>query len=149
MFRIASVSKPIAAAALANMVAEGVIDLDRSLFDYVPYYPKKKYDFTLRQLASHTAGFRTYKWKEYMLNETYTIKEGISVFKDDELIFKPGTAYQYTSYDWVLLSLAMQEASGVPFDSYVEDKILSPLGLTDIVPERKETPVENTTKFYS
>ena len=58
IFRIASVSKPIAATALAHMVAEGRIDLEASFYEYVPYYPKKKWDFTIRQLASHTAGAR-------------------------------------------------------------------------------------------
>src|SRR5680860_689391 len=54
IFRIASVSKPISATALAHMVADGLIDLDASFYEYVPYYPKKKWDFTIRQLASHT-----------------------------------------------------------------------------------------------
>ncbi len=149
MFRIASVSKPIAATALAKMVEERIVDLDTSLYVYVPYYPQKKYDFTLRQLAGHTAGFRTYQWKEYMLNTPYSIKDGIAVFKDDDLLFQPGKSYQYTSYDWVLLSLAMQEASGIPFEKYVEDKVLNPLGLNDIKPELKGELTQNLTKFYS
>lgn len=68
IFRIASVSKPIAATALARMVQKGLIDLDASFYSYVPYYPKKKYDFTIRQLAGHTAGIRGYLGKEYALN---------------------------------------------------------------------------------
>lgn len=135
LFRIASVSKPIAATALANMVAEGGIDLDASFYTYVPYYPKKKYDFTIRQLASHTAGIRGYRGTEYGLNEPYTIKEGINIFKDEELLFKPGTDYLYNSYDWVLISLAMEEASGVPFEDYVQEKVLQPLGMKNTFPE--------------
>ncbi len=121
IFRTASVSKPIAATALAHMVADGTIDMDISFYHYVPYFPKKKWDFTIRQLASHTAGIRKYKGKEFALNEPYSIKESIKVFKDDPLLFEPGTGYEYTSYDWVLISLAMQEASGVPFEAYVYD----------------------------
>jgi len=149
LFRIASVSKPIAAVALAKMVAEGTIDLDASLYDYVPYYPKKKYDFTLRQLASHTAGIRGYKGKEYALNKPFSIKEGISVFKDDDLLFEPGTAYLYNSYDWALVSLAMQEASGVPFEAYVQEKVLMPLGLHLTQPEYPEVPIATCACFYS
>ncbi len=130
IFRIASVSKPIAATALAQMVLSGDIDLDASFYDYVPYYPKKKYDFTIRQLAGHTAGIRGYRGTEYGLDQPYTIKESIAIFKDDPLLFEPGTDYNYTSYDWVLISLAMQEVSGIPFETYVKQQVLEPLGMT-------------------
>ena len=129
VFRVASVSKPIAATALAIMVSEGLIDLDSSFYEYVPYYPKKKWDFTIRHLASHTAGIRGYKGMEYGLNRPYNIKQSIEIFKDDELLFEPGTGYLYNSFDWVLISLAMQEASSVPFEAYVQEKVLEPLGM--------------------
>lgn len=145
--RIASVSKPIAATALAHMVSEKIIDLDTSFYNYVPYFPKKKWDFNIRQLASHTAGIRKYRGKEFALNQPYSIKESIEVFKDDPLLFEPGTGYEYTSFDWVLISLAMQEASGIPFETYVKTKVLEPLGMTNTVTPL--TPDENDTHFYT
>ncbi|RKR07774.1 CubicO group peptidase (beta-lactamase class C family) [Maribacter vaceletii] len=147
-FRIASVSKPIAATALAHMVADGLINLDASFYDYVPYYPKKEWDFTIRQLASHTAGIRSYEGMEYALNKPYTIKESIAIFKDDVLLFKPGTDYLYNSYDWVLVSLAMQEASGIPFEEYVKEKVLKPLNMKKTVAEIQEHVYPNATSFY-
>ena len=129
IFRIASVSKPIAATALAYMVQDGILDLDASFYKYVPYYPKKRWDFTIRQLASHTAGIRSYQGKEYGLNEPIGIQDSIKIFKDDALLFKPGHGYLYNSFDWVLISLAMQEASGIPFEAYVKAKVLEPLGM--------------------
>ena len=129
IFRIASVSKPIAATALAHMVQEGIIDLDESFYTYLPDYPKKEWDFTIRQLASHTAGIRVYKGKEYGLNEPFSIIEGLRVFKDDPLVYEPGTEYLYNSFDWVMISAAMQKASGIPFEKYVQEKVLNPLGM--------------------
>jgi len=129
IFRIASVSKPIAATALAHMVQEGLIDLDESYYTYLPDYPKKEWDFTIRQLASHTAGIRVYKGKEYGLNEPLSIKQGLKIFKDDPLVYKPGTEYLYNSFDWAMISVAMQEASGIPFEEYVQGKVLNPLGM--------------------
>lgn len=131
IFRIASVSKPIAASALAHMIADGLIDLDASFYTYVPYYPKKKYDFTIRQLASHTAGIRGYQGIEYGLNKPYSIKESIEIFATDDLLFEPGTDYLYNSFDWVLISLAMQEVSGIPFEKYVQEKVLNPLEMSN------------------
>jgi len=136
IFRIASVSKPIAATALAHMVQEGLINLDTSFYRYVSEYPKKRWDFNIRQLAGHTAGIRVYKGKEYGLNEPLTIKDSLRIFKNDPLVFEPGKGYLYTSFDWVMISAAMQEASGIPFEIYVQDKVLNPLGMTNtFVPE--------------
>lgn len=136
VFRIASISKCITGLALGKMVEDGIVDLNESFYNYVPYYPRKKYDFTLRQLAGHTAGIRGYRGKEFALNQDYSIKDGIKVFKNDPLFFKPGTSYLYNSFDYVLLSLAMQEASGVPFQDYVKEHILIPLELKTPFPQR-------------
>ena len=118
---------------------ERLVDLDTSFYDYVPYYPKREHDFTLRQLASHTAGIRAYRGKEFALNMPYSIKDSIAVFMEDPLIFKPGKGYLYNSFDFVLLSLAMQEAGQKPFEGYVREKILDPLGLENtLVPPQED-----------
>ena len=149
LFRAASASKPIAATALAKMTEEQIIDLDAPFHHYVPYFPKKEYDFSIRQLASHTAGIRGYKGKEYALNQPYSIKESLVVFQNDPLLFKPGTAYLYNSFDWVLVSLAMEEASGLPFESYVKDKVLGPLGMTQTKPEMPGAKERDLAGFYT
>lgn len=162
IFRIASVSKNIAATALAHMVSDGSIDLDASFYEYVPFYPKKKWDFTIRQLAGHTAGIRGYQGIEYGLNKPYTIEESIEIFKDDDLLFEPGTDYLYNSFGWVLISLAMQEVSGIPFEEYVQESVLNPLGMTNTFVSNvtlsaveglryteEASTVLSLTKFYS
>lgn len=161
VFRVASISKCITGLALGKMVEDGVVDLDESFYTYVPYYPKKKYDFTLRQLASHTAGIRGYRGKEFAMNQDFSIKESVAIFKDDPLFFEPGKGYLYNSFDFVLLSLAMQEAGGVPFAQYVREQILMPLGLKNTIPPQKNvssslsttlkinSQVENKTEFYT
>ena len=152
IFRIASVSKNIAATALAHMVNDGLIDLDTSFYKYVPYFPKKKWDFTIRHLAGHTAGIRGYQGTEYGFNKKFSIKESIEIFAADDLLFEPGTDYLYNSYDWILISLAMQELSGIPFKDYVQEKVLNPLEMTNtFAPSLAVSPcrVENRATFYS
>lgn len=153
VFRIASISKCITGLALGKMMEDGILDLDESIYTYLPYFPKKKYDFTLRQLAGHTAGIRGYRGKEYALNQDYSIKDGIEVFKNDPLFFEPGTSYLYNSFDFVLLSLAMQEASGVPFQDYVKENILIPLGLNNTFSPVdfavSSMATDNKTRFYT
>lgn len=148
-FRIASASKPIAAMALATLVAERKIDLDRSFYDYVSYFPRKEHDFTLRQLAAHTAGIRGYKGKEYALNKPYSIQEGIKIFQDDPLVFPPGKGYLYNSFGWVLISLAVQEVTGIPFDACVRQRVLDPLGMNNTRMEVPGDPPEGMARFYT
>ncbi|GMN10577.1 hypothetical protein MTsPCn9_24480 [Croceitalea sp. MTPC9] len=147
IFRIASISKCITGLALGKMVEEGIVDFDDSFYKHVPYYPKKKYDFTLRQLASHTAGIRAYRGKEFAMNKSFSIRESLEVFQDEPLVFKPGTGYLYNSFDFVLLSLAMQEASGIPFEAYVQEKILEPLGMLNTYFDLSRN--KNQAKFYT
>lgn len=144
LFRIASISKCITGLALGKMVEEGLLDFDDSFYDYVPEYPKKEYDFTLRQLACHTAGIRGYRGKEYALNKPYSIRDSIEVFKDDALVFKPGKGYLYNSFDFVLLSLAMQEACGMPFENYVREKVLEPLEMKNTIPPYQISTFQET-----
>lgn len=135
LYRIASVSKPLTGLSLTKMQEQGWIDWDCSLYDYVPYFPKKEYDFTVKQLAGHLAGIRAYKGKEVFLNRFMSIKEGIEVFAQDPLLFEPGTKYYYNSYDFNLVSLAMQEAKKEPFEWYVTHNVLEPLGMNHTFPD--------------
>ncbi|MDH3699378.1 MAG: beta-lactamase family protein [Flavobacteriaceae bacterium] len=147
--RAASASKPIASLALGKMMETGNIDPDASFYNYVPYFPKKEYDFTIRQLAGHTAGIRGYRGKEYALNKPLSIKDSLDIFKEDALLFEPDKGYHYNSYDWVMLSLAMQEVSGIPFEAQLEREILHPLGLRNTRPEVPDEKDASVAKFYS
>ncbi len=147
--RVASISKCITGLALGKMVEQGILAWDDSVYKYVPYFPKKRYDFTLRQLAAHTAGIRGYRGKEFALNKSYSIKESLEVFKDDPLLFEPGKGYHYNSFDFVLLSLAMQEASRMPFEAYVKKEVLEPLQMTDTVTPREESGKNVSVQHYT
>jgi CubicO group peptidase (beta-lactamase class C family) len=149
IFRIASVSKPIASLALASLVAAGKMDLDESLYTYVPYFPKKKYDFTIRQLAGHTAGIRGYRGKEYAQNQPFSIREGLQLFQDDPLVFRPGKGYLYNSFDWVLISLAMEEVTGLPYWEYVQKSVLEPIGMTKTSQEVPGSLPSGSAVFYT
>ena len=151
IFRVASISKCITGLAFGKMVEEGILNWDDSFYKHVSYYPRKKSDFTLRQLASHTAGIRGYRGKEFASNQPYSIKKSIEIFKDDPLVFQPGKGYLYNSFDFVLLSLAMQEASGIRFESYVEEMILEPLGMKNtITPKNVKNLTGHTiSEFYT
>lgn len=149
VFRIASISKPITATALARLVEDGVLQLDEDIRTYVPEFPGKHGVVTLRQLASHTAGIRGYRGREVALNKPMGIEESLGIFVEDPLLFPPGEGYHYNSYDFVLLSLAMQRASGRPFNELVQEQVLIPLSMPDTHMETPGKPVPGQATFYS
>lgn len=149
VFRVASISKPITATALARMVAAGMLELEEPLRAYVPEFPERHGRVTLRQLAAHTAGLRAYRGREAALNLPLSIAESLHLFVEDPLEFKPGEGYGYNSFDSVLLSLAMERAGGKPFGDLVEDLVLRPLGMARTHMEVPGMPVPGQAKFYT
>jgi CubicO group peptidase (beta-lactamase class C family) len=130
-YRIASLSKLLTVASMARLYEEGKIDLDVPVQTYVPSFPKKAHDITVRQLASHTAGIRPYRDDQEAMNTTRyaTVTASLEKFKDDTLHFAPGKGFVYSSYGYVLLSAAVEGASGKDFLSLVRSSVLTPLGM--------------------
>jgi CubicO group peptidase (beta-lactamase class C family) len=147
-FRIASISKTLTAVALAKLVDDKKLDFDASLYTYLPNYPKKKYDFTIRQIGGHIAGIRHYKSNEFLSNKKMTIVNGLDLFKNDPLLFKPGTNYKYSTYGWNLLSVVIQNATNKDYFSYMEDAIFFPLKMNNTIVGNPDINIQNKTTFY-
>ncbi len=148
-FRIASISKSLTAAALAKLMDDKKLDLDHSLYVYLPDYPKKKYAFTIRQIGGHLAGIRHYKGNEFILNKKMSITEGLDIFKNDSLLFEPGTRYKYSTYGWNLLSEVIQTTAQVPFNDYMQQVIFRPLKMTSTTLNVSDSIMPNRTQFYN
>ena len=98
-FRIGSISKALTAAGLAKLYEQQKIVLDSSLYFYLPDYPKYKYRPTVRQLAGHIAGIRHYKGDEFYNKQLYKkVADGLAMFKNDSLLFRPGERFEYTAW---------------------------------------------------
>ena len=156
-YRVGSVSKPITAVALMRMVEEGMIELDLPIHNYLPDYPRYSAQMTVRQLASHMAGVRHYRYDflkfpptDSLSNVHYSdVNWALSQFKDDELLFKPGQGFSYSTHGYTLLSAVMQAAGGKPFESLVAELVTIPLGLSQT---QAEHSLEDTTElagFYT
>ena len=147
-FRVASISKTLTAVAMAQLVDDGKLNLESSLYDYVPNFPKKKYDFTIKQIAGHTAGIRHYKGIEFLMNKKMSIVDGLDIFKNDPLLFEPGTNFKYSTYGWNLLSVVVQNASGKDYNEYIKEAVFSPLKMHNTALDLSDKEIPNRTKFY-
>ena len=150
LFRIGSISKSLTAAALAMLVENKELDLDKKIQTYVPYFPEKKYSLTTRNLACHTAGIRHYQGLEFMLNQEFNdVKSGIDLFKNDTLLFKPGSKYRYSTYGWNLISAGIEGAIGQDFISYMDQNVFKPLGMSNTHAERESFKDDHIVAFYN
>jgi len=147
--RIGSVSKPVTAAALARLVERGRVDLDVPVQRYVPAFPEKRWPITTRQIAGHTAGIRHYRGNEFLSRDRFaTVTEGLAIFQDDSLLFRPGTDYHYSSYGWNLVSAVIEGATGADFLAVVRREVFEPLGLRSIVAEHTDSIIPYRASFY-
>ncbi|MFL6246311.1 MAG: serine hydrolase domain-containing protein [Thermoanaerobaculia bacterium] len=130
-YRMGSVSKPMTAVAVLKLVDEGKIDLDAEVQKYVPYFPRKQYPVTIRQLLSHQGGISHYRdyLKEGRIKEPKTTREAIAIFADWDLVNEPGTKYTYSSYGYNLLGAVVEEVSKQPFGAYMTENVWKPLGM--------------------
>ncbi len=148
-FRIGSVSKPLTAAAVAQLYEQGELDLDAPVQRYVASFPAKRYPITTRELAGHLAGIRHYRDQEFLLNRHFAgVVDGLSIFEDDSLLFPPGTKFSYSSYGWNLVSAVVEGASGEGFLPYMSEHVFRPLGMTHTAPDRVDSVVPHRTQFY-
>jgi serine beta-lactamase-like protein LACTB, mitochondrial len=149
-FRTASVAKPITAAAMARLYDVGRLKLDVDVRKYVPTFPQKGSAITARQLASHRAGIRDYRDD----NEAFTqrhfqnVTESLQLFQDDALLFSPGSGHHYSSFGYVLLSAAIEGASGQAFGDYLKQHVFGPLNMKHSSLERTGETVAGTARFY-
>ncbi len=156
-FRIGSVSKPLTSMAIGLLHEQGHLDLDTPIQRYVPYFPEKRWPITVRQLAGHLAGIRTYDYADYdprhnefVSADAYdTVRDAIGMFGDDRLEHEPGSEYLYSSYGWNLISAAVEGAADQDYLSYMTQRVLAPLGLHDTVPDTPHAIVPFRTRFYA
>lgn len=142
VFRYASISKPIAATALMQMVEKGKVNLDSPVQAYVPAFPEKPEGIiTVRHLLTHTSGIRHYKGNESLSNKRYkSVEEGLGIFKDDPLQFAPGAKYQYSSYGYNIIAAVVEQSSRESFRAYLSDHVFKPSGMTAADLEFLEEP---------
>lgn len=149
-FRIGSVSKSLTSIGLGLLVQEGKLDLDAPIQRYVPGFPVKRAPVTPRELAGHVAGIRHYRGNEMLIQRHYAnVTEALDIFRNDTLLFTPGSRFSYSSYGFNLLSAAMERAAGEPFIEFMTRRVFEPLGLRHTVAEYADSLIPFRARFYT
>jgi len=149
LYRIASISKSIAATAVMQLVEQNKIRLDEDVRTYLPYFPKKQWKFTVRQLLNHTSGIRNYRYGEMNSTESFkSIKDAVRVVMDDSLQFEPGTKYQYTTLGYNLLAGIIENVSGISYEEYLNKNIFQPAEMISTYLEYQPKIIFNKARGY-
>ena len=151
VYRIASVSKPITATAVMQLVERGLIDLDAPAQKYCPAFPQKQWPVSVRQLLNHQSGIRAYKSDEETISTRHytNIEETLDGFKDDPLQFEPGSKMAYTTYGYTVLGCVIEGASGMKYADYLRDQVFKPAGMKDTRAENVYEIVRGRVRGYS
>ncbi len=148
-FRIGSISKPLTATALMQLVEAGKLDLDAPVQKYVPSFPDKGAVITARMLAGHLAGIRHYQGDEFNIQRHYAnVLDGLKIFENDPLVSPPGTKFNYSSYGYNLLSAVVESAAGENFLAYMQKHVFDAMGLADTAADQNTQIVEQRSRFY-
>jgi CubicO group peptidase (beta-lactamase class C family) len=148
-FMIGSVSKPITAMLVLLQVQKGLIDLDKTITDYIPEFSAKNGKrITIRQLLSHTSGMPNYdimpEFFPKISRQNFFRADYMKLYMDSALIFEPGSSYSYSSWGYFTLGHIVERVTGKTYAQAMKDDILDPLGMngtgsyfhTQIVPRR-------------
>jgi CubicO group peptidase (beta-lactamase class C family) len=146
VFRIASMTKSFTALAILRLRDEGRLSLDDPASKYVPELasmPLPTRDapaITVRHLMTHSAGFpEDNPWGDRQLAVP---DDRVGEWLRAGLPFSttPGTAYEYSNYGFALLGRIVSRVSGVPYERYITEHVLRPLGMTSTVWDPGEVP---------
>ncbi|WP_147367894.1 serine hydrolase [Fibrisoma montanum] len=120
IFDAASLSKPVFAYAVLQLVEEGRIELDKPLYEYMPYpdvAADERYKrITARMVLSHRSGFPN--WRRNRRSKELTIS------------FNPGERFGYSGEGFVYLQKVVETITGKPINELITERVFKPLQMT-------------------
>ncbi|WP_048631868.1 serine hydrolase domain-containing protein [Mycolicibacterium aurum] len=139
-FRNGAVAISYVATLLLKLAEEGTVSLDDRLSTWLPDIAHAD-RVTLRQLAQMTSGYVDYVIGNTEMNDAsyadpfraWTTEELLAFATAEPLLYEPGTNWNYSHTNYVLLGLALEKATGETMADLLSDKVLGPLGLTNTV----------------
>lgn len=149
--RTASIAKSMTAVAVMQLFEQGLIDLDAPIQTYIPDFPKKTAgDITTRQLLYQTSGIAGYaSGKEAQTTKNYeSLTDAVEVFKNRDLLHQPGSAFYYSTYNYVTLGLIIEKVSGLTYEAYMTKNIWEKAGMSNTGVEKYQSQYANKSSLY-
>ena len=149
LFRIASLTKSLTAAAILRLAQDGLVGLDdpvTSLLDFIPptgqTVDSRMPQVTLRRLLQHLGGWDRDITFDPLYGMDRTIAQALGVpmeLRQEDILrymsgqplqHDPGSTVSYSNYGYFLAGRVIEKVTGLPYETYVKQKLLTPLGIT-------------------
>lgn len=157
-FRVGSITKPMTAAVVLQLVDEGLVELDVPVRTYLPgwldgyLYADK---ITIRQLMDHTNGLKEYaldpdfyRFAGQRLETAIEPEETLEWLASQEPLFAPGTQYSYETGGFLTLGRVIETVTGNSAASEMRARIFEPSGAEHIFLTPEEFPPEGAVHGY-
>jgi CubicO group peptidase (beta-lactamase class C family) len=155
LFRLASISKSLTAAAALELWQQGRLDLDAPVQQYCPAFPRKPQPITTREVLGHLAGIRHYKSSAQDDPEVGNTKHfddpiaaGLDFFKNDPLVADPGTSFHYSTQGYTLVGCIIEGASGEKYVDFMRQNVFLPAHMDQTQIDDRFAIVPYRTRFY-
>lgn len=149
-YRIGSASQLFTSFLIAKMQEEGKLNIDSSFYHYIPNFPKKQADFTIRMLMSQVAGFpESSKSEPLELDKNVrTLKDYIKTQENDSLVYQPNTYFFKSNYSVSLLGILAEEVAEKKYSKLIYDEILDTLHLENTFIDDTRSVIKNRSSYY-
>ena len=169
IFRVASVSKLITAVAIMRLNETGALSVHDKVFGeegilcdslFSNFRSKHITNITVEHLLRHTGGFSNPHGDAAFHPELVArwLNKDLPLSMDDmveyasrnKLRARPGEWFDYSNLGYIVLSKIVERASGMPYEKYVKDSVLNPIGCYDIHLAENFTEGfrENEVRYY-
>lgn len=138
LYRVASISKTFTATAIVHLRDAGRLGLDDPLVRHLPEFAAVRChhgrveDVTLRRLLSHRSGLISEGpfsyWDSMQFPELDEILAGLP---ETEVVLAPDAGAKYSNLAFALLGEVVARLSGRPYEAYVHERIMQPLGMDE------------------
>lgn len=152
LFKLASISKLYDAMAVAKLVSDGRLSLDKSLADYLPDL-KGRIEYAdqidLRMLVQHRSGIPNFTdVPDFWAAPTENFEESIALILDQPADFKPGSDNAYCNTNYLLINRIMDDELGHDNFQFIREEILVPQGLNNTFGSLEEVDMDNVMSGY-
>ena len=157
-FKIGSTSKSFTALAIMQLVEEDKVKLDAPVQSYIPWFrvadAEASSRITVRHLLNQTSGIPTVAGVAYAYKGDSgkdALEKEVRAARDVELAHPPGKVMQYSNLNYSTLGLIVQMVSGVSYEQYVKEHVLTPLGMKNsfmFLPEAQRHGLATGHQFW-
>ena len=133
-FRLGSLTKQFTATLILLLQQDGRLNINDPISKYLPDAPPAWAKITLANLLGHTSGIPSFTgFKEFHAwsMNPHTPDEEIAFFRDKPLDFEPGSKFDYSNSNFILLGAVIEKVSGKKYADLLRERIFEPLGMKD------------------